>query len=232
MRTLAAILLALLPAAAGAESGERMDPLLVQAGDALQFGVPLFALGLTFLLDPAPSDTGQFQAQPLDWTLDAAWPRMNGSPRHDLALAIGRTEIATYALKFGIDEQRPNGHGQSFPSGHTSVAFAGAEFVRKQYGWGWGLPAYAAASYVGWSRVESGNHWTHDVLGGAALGILSNHDTLSFDLPHQWGTGAVSLTPTLPARVGQSFVPADSVLEQMERQPQDLGIGLRLEVRF
>ena len=28
----------------------------------------------------------------------------------------------------------------SFPSAHTSTTFAGAEFIHKEYGWGWGAP--------------------------------------------------------------------------------------------
>ena len=101
---------------------------------------------------------------------------MGGSPRHDLLLALGRTVVVTKALKFSIDETRPNGGQHSFPSGHTSMAFAGAEFLRKQYGWRWGAGAYLAASFVGWSRVEADQHYVHDVLAGAAIGILANHD--------------------------------------------------------
>jgi membrane-associated phospholipid phosphatase len=101
---------------------------------------------------------------------------MGGSPRHDLALAVARAGIVTVALKHAVDETRPNGGRYSFPSGHASFAFTGAEFIRKEYGWEWGLPAYAAASFVAWSRVEANKHYTRDVLAGAAVGILANHD--------------------------------------------------------
>ena len=72
----------------------------------------------------------------------------------------------------------PNGGPRSFPSGHTSIAFSGAEFIRKEYGWRWAAAAYAAAGFVGWSRAwnRSQQHYVHDVLAGAALGILANHD--------------------------------------------------------
>jgi membrane-associated phospholipid phosphatase len=69
-----------------------------------------------------------------------------------------------------VNAERPNGGGQSFPSGHASVSFSSAEFLRKRYGWGWGLPAYALASFVAYSRVEAGKHYTRDVVAGAALG--------------------------------------------------------------
>ncbi len=87
-----------------------------------------------------------------------------------LALTLG----VTYALKYGIDAKRPNGGGQSFPSGHTSVSFSAAEFMRTRYGWRYGLPSYAAASFVAYSRVASRYHHTRDVIAGAGIGVLSS----------------------------------------------------------
>ncbi len=81
----------------------------------------------------------------------------------------------TYALKYTVNETRPNGGAHSFPSGHTSASFSAAEFVRKRYGWEYGVPAYALATFVGYSRVESNEHYTRDVLAGAGIGILSSY---------------------------------------------------------
>jgi hypothetical protein len=139
-----------------------------RAGSVLRIAIPASALALTFLRDPdsgAPAGTSS-----------GSMLLMGGTPRHDLILALGRTWIVTTGLKYSVDETRPNGGSRSFPSGHTSMAFAGAEFIRKEYGWRWAAPAYLAAGFVGWSRVESKNHFTHDVLAGAALGVLANHD--------------------------------------------------------
>jgi membrane-associated phospholipid phosphatase len=47
--------------------------------------------------------------------------------------------------------------------------------MRKRYGWIYGIPAYVAASFVGYSRVEEKAHYAHDVLAGAAIGILSSY---------------------------------------------------------
>lgn len=88
-----------------------------------------------------------------------------------VALALG----ATYGLKYTIDEKRPNGDNQSFPSAHASISFASAEFVRKRYGWEYGIPAYVVATFVAYSRVESKEHYTHDVIAGAAIGIGSSY---------------------------------------------------------
>ena len=87
------------------------------------------------------------------------------------ALTLG----ATYSLKYAVNETRPNGGSQSFPSAHSSISFCSAEFMRKRYGWEYGLPAYAAASFVAYSRVEAREHYAHDVVAGAAIGIASSY---------------------------------------------------------
>ncbi len=91
-----------------------------------------------------------------------------------LAESGALTLATTYGLKYAITATRPNGGKHSFPSGHTSVAFASAEFIRERYGWNYGIPAYIAASFTGYGRVESKQHYTRDVLAGAAIGIGSS----------------------------------------------------------
>ena len=82
---------------------------------------------------------------------------------------------ATYALKALISKERPNGKDDdSFPSGHISVAFNGAAFIHRRYGLKWAAAAYAGAAYVGWRRVDTDNHYTVDVVAGAAIGIASS----------------------------------------------------------
>jgi hypothetical protein len=61
----------------------------------------------------------------------------------------------TSGLKSIIDEKRPNGGIHSFPSRHASMAFVSAEFMRKRYGRNYGIPTYALASFVAYSRVEA-----------------------------------------------------------------------------
>lgn len=81
---------------------------------------------------------------------------------------------AVALLKRGIDRRRPDGGRHSFPSGHTAGAFLGATFLHKRYGWKYGTPAYAAAVFVGYSRIHAERHWTTDVLAGAAIGVGAN----------------------------------------------------------
>jgi membrane-associated phospholipid phosphatase len=59
----------------------------------------------------------------------------------------------------------------SFP-GHASTAFSLATVAQHHYGWKVGVPAYALASCIGLTRIESNRHNLSDVLAGATLGII------------------------------------------------------------
>lgn len=90
------------------------------------------------------------------------------------ALAGVTTVGLTYALKYIVKKERPDGSdNHSFPSMHTSVSFTGAAFIQRRYGWKWGIPAYAVATYVGWSRTYAKKHDWWDVAAGAAIGVGS-----------------------------------------------------------
>jgi hypothetical protein len=119
-------------------------------GDILQFVLPATAGGMTIGYR--------------DW---------EGSLQfgESVALSMG----VTYGLKYAVNETRPNGGHQSFPSGHSSISFTAAEFIRKRYGWWYGIPAYAGASFVAYSRVEAHEHYPHDVIAGASIGIVSSY---------------------------------------------------------
>lgn len=190
----------LFPAVCGAEPLDDQTRQQEQLGDALLLGVPLAALALTFWLDERDGGSEQDGGTAGAVNFDThTLTRLNGSPRHDLALAMGRTLAVTYGLKYSVDEERPNGDPHSFPSAHSAITFAGAEFMRKEYGWSWGLPAYLAAGFVGYSRVRADEHYAHDVLAGAAIGILSNYDFPQLRIPFGGGedapVGTVGLAP-------------------------------------
>jgi membrane-associated phospholipid phosphatase len=88
----------------------------------------------------------------------------------------------TYGLKAAVKAERPDGSDDhSFPSAHSSLAFTSAEYLRKRYGWEYGLPAYGVATFVAYSRVEADKHYTRDVLAGAAIGMASS---FLFTTPH------------------------------------------------
>ena len=90
-------------------------------------------------------------------------------------IQLGLSTATTLALNYGLEaiikKDRPDGSGHhAFPSTHAAVAFDGATFLMKRYGWQWGVPAYALSAYVAWGRVHADRHDWWDVLGGAALG--------------------------------------------------------------
>jgi len=106
--------------------------------------------------------------------LVAAAVHKDGPGARQLAEAYGAAMAVVLVLKPTIGRQRPDGGGQSFPSGHSASGFAGAAFLQRRYGWPCGVPAYAVATFVAWSRVDAKRHWTSDVIAGGAIGIASN----------------------------------------------------------
>lgn len=74
-------------------------------------------------------------------------------------------------------EMRPDSSGySSFPSGHTSEAFASAELMRMEFRethpW-LGVAGYLMAGATGYLRMYNNKHWISDVITGAGIGIAS-----------------------------------------------------------
>ncbi len=90
-----------------------------------------------------------------------------------LFVSAAATNASTYALKYAVNETRPDGGRYGFPSGHAAFAFAGAAFVHKRYGWHWGIPFEVAAAAVAVSRVHARRHYWRDVAASAAIAHAS-----------------------------------------------------------
>jgi membrane-associated phospholipid phosphatase len=103
-----------------------------------------------------------------------------------IGVSIGVDGAATYVLKRTIRRQRPystypdqitpysSESSLSFPSGHTSLAFATATALSLKYPkWYIIVPSYLWAGSVGYSRMNLGMHYPSDVLAGAMLGAGS-----------------------------------------------------------
>ncbi|GHB87766.1 phosphatase PAP2 family protein [Persicitalea jodogahamensis] len=115
------------------------------------------------------------------------------APTQRKAVVIGAGLVAssgiTYVMKRAINRPRPfvtypdiqkltDGSSPSFPSGHTSLAFATATSLSLEYPkWYVIVPSYAWAGTVGYSRMHLGVHYPSDVLAGAVIGAGSSFMT-------------------------------------------------------
>lgn len=87
------------------------------------------------------------------------------------ALTVG----TAYGLKQIVREQRPDHSNYgSFPSDTAALAFAPAQFLWQRYGWEYGVPAYAVAGYVGYSRVDAKKHHWWDVAASTGISLGYN----------------------------------------------------------
>lgn len=85
-------------------------------------------------------------------------------------LAVGR---ARPNAGEGADSFAPFSSNASFPSGHTTQAFAVASVVAAHDGRLWvSVVSYGLAGSVGLARIEQDAHWASDVLAGAILGTV------------------------------------------------------------
>ncbi len=166
-----------------------------KAFEVLHVGVPLIAAGLAF--KPADDEFKQLRSNYASYQTSvddylqfapaalmlglktagvesrSSWGRMITSD----AISVAILSVATMSLKGTTDVSRPDtGADNSFPSGHTAIAFASATMLHKEYGavskW-YSIGGYTAATATGLMRVVNNRHWVSDILAGAGVGIIS-----------------------------------------------------------
>ena len=96
------------------------------------------------------------------------------------------------SLNFGLMRGLHGGSEyQSFPSGHTTAAFAFASIVSAETAHWWpgskwpiGTIMYGGAALTGVSRVYNQFHWASDVVAGAAIGTLTGIKVYRYSHSH------------------------------------------------
>ena len=194
----------------GVFSHENVFPLLIGAAAASsssQFdqrarsGMAGFAPGLS----SAASTAGGFKLMlPATVGLFAAGRLAEGGRfrafTYDATQALIVNSVYTSALKSLTSRTRPDGSDRlSFPSGHTSTAFAWATVAQAHYGWKIGAPSYLAAATIGLSRISTAKHHLSDVLAGAALGYVTGRTVVRVNGPAPSRKATFTLHPASDA---------------------------------
>jgi len=114
----------------------------------------------------------------LNWSGISAKNNTGSILTHHLT-SLATMGFVVNSIKNSVAVLRPDGSSyNSFPSGHTAMAFANAAMLQKEYGhisiW-YPIIGYTAATCTGVGRMLNNRHWLPDILAGAGIGILSTH---------------------------------------------------------
>lgn len=94
-------------------------------------------------------------------------------------LAIGLASGISTGLKSTVSSRRPNGKDtKSMPSGHTTMAFASATILHREYGYisPWiSVGGYATATATQYLRLRHNEHWVTDIYMGAGIGTIATN---------------------------------------------------------
>ncbi|MDX8386290.1 MAG: phosphatase PAP2 family protein [Gallionella sp.] len=106
----------------------------------------------------------------------------------------------------GHTDFQPFGGNHSFPSGHTTHAFAIASVIANHYDETWvSYASYTVASLVGVARSYHGGHYTSDILTGAMIGTLVGKSVVSYN--QQFRTSNIAVIPEFtPGMAGLRLV--------------------------
>ena len=91
----------------------------------------------------------------------------------DVTQAFIMDAVVVQSLKYAVHRTRPDqSNNKSFPSGHAADSFMLATVLTHHYGKKFGIPVYALATFVAYSRVDKKKHFASDVVFGGTLGYV------------------------------------------------------------
>jgi membrane-associated phospholipid phosphatase len=119
-----------------------------------------------------------------------------------LILAVALSEVVAQVAKRLVDQPRPlsvipgldshgypkDPNGNAYPSAHTAVAVAVVCALWPWLSWPQRVVAAAFAMVVATNRLYIGAHWPIDIIGGAAIGLLSG--AVAWLVAARWPIGA------------------------------------------
>ncbi|MDD5057777.1 MAG: phosphatase PAP2 family protein [Sideroxydans sp.] len=135
-----------------------------------------------------------------------------------LAASIIASGLVSTTIKLTVGRSRPRDNvgiahfrplsdpNASFPSGHTTEAFALASVISSHYDEAWvGYTAYSVAGLVGVARTYHDAHFASDVLLGAVIGTLVGNSVVAHNKSLR--SNKLSLQPDLsPGLLGVRLV--------------------------
>jgi hypothetical protein len=118
-----------------------------------------------------------------------------------IKLLFGR---ARPRANMGVNYFRPfSSANASFPSGHTTEAFALASVAAGHYDSPWvGYTAYGLAGMVGLARTYHDAHFASDVLAGAMIGTAVGRSVVEYNRQHRGRNKVVIIPQLAPGTVG------------------------------
>ena len=123
-----------------------------------------------------------------------------------IASSLIASGIINPVLKFSFGRSRPRqergphtfrpfSRNISFPSGHTTQAFAVGSVIAAHYDSVWiQSTVYGVAALVGFSRVELAAHFVSDVVAGALIGSAVGNAVVRFNTQHR---NQIRISPVL-----------------------------------
>jgi membrane-associated phospholipid phosphatase len=130
----------------------------------------------------------------------------SGSLYYTIAIVAGRSRPFTRVGAHEFDFWQFDNESQSFPSGHTVVAFSVATVLASRIDhWAASVLLYGAAAGVALARMYQDFHWSSDVFLGAVIGYSAGKFVQNREDVRHGGSDAATRWSVHPTGNGFAF---------------------------